>query len=134
MIQSVKKLFKATVPALAEYVGRRVYIQERGMLDGRMTVISGEWVDIEHICGNRFKQNFYEINGTHLISMLRFHAQMNGDTSITEEQFQAFDEMEMAAEKVRDPKPKQEPASLCLSQPNDPSPPSDSLPSQPEVH
>jgi hypothetical protein len=53
------------------------------------------------------RPQFYEINEDKLISMLRFHAQMTGATDITEEQFLAFEEMEMDAEKNPEPpKPK----------------------------
>lgn len=82
-----KKLFKAKVPTLESYIGRTVKIE-------------GKPVKIESICGNRFKQTFYEINGTHLIGMLRFHAQMTGAKDITEEQFRAFEEMDLEAEKL----------------------------------
>lgn len=84
-----KKLFKASVPNIQKYVGKTIKID-------------GQKVKIKTICGNRFKQNFYEINGEHLMSMLRFHAQMEGDNSITEDQFLAFEAMEMSAEKIKD--------------------------------
>lgn len=100
-----KKLFKAKVPDIERYIGCRVTIPTFGVLDGKRELISQETVTIQHICGNRFKQQFYEINGTHLISMLRFHAQMEKAYDITEEQFQQFEEMEVAAEKLaEDPK------------------------------
>lgn len=88
-MSKLKKLFKATTPDLAKYLGKTV-------------LIDGKSVKIEHICGNKFKQQFYEINGEHLIGMLRFHAQMMGDKSITEEQFKAFEEMDLHAEKMPD--------------------------------
>lgn len=90
--------FKAVVPELKDYIGKKVQIQ--GIK---------EPVVIEHICGNvgmtlgrgaeNIRPQYYEINGTHLISMLRFHAQMTGATDITEEQFQAFEAMEFHAER-----------------------------------
>lgn len=55
-------------------------------------------IKIIKIVGNLFKPQFYEINDKHLIGMLRFHAQMVGDTSITEDQFKAFEEMELNVE------------------------------------
>lgn len=82
-----KKLFKASVPELKKYVGKTVNIDNKPIL-------------IESIVGNVFKKTFYEINGQHLIGMLRFHAQMEGDKSITEEQFQAFENMELESEKL----------------------------------
>ncbi len=82
-----KKLFKARTPDLSQYKGRTVFIE-------------GKPVVIDTIVGNRFKPTFYEINGTHLLGMLRLHAQMCGDKSITEEQFKAFEQMEVEAEKL----------------------------------
>lgn len=82
-----KKLFKAKVPTLENFIGRTVMIE-------------GKPIVIQSIVGNRFKQTFYEINGEHLIGMLRFHAQMTGAKDITEEQFKAFEEMDIEAEKL----------------------------------
>jgi hypothetical protein len=92
-----KKLFKAEVPELEDYIGRTV-------------VIDGQKIKIESIVGNigmvlgrapkDQRPQFYEINGSHRISMLRFHAQMTGATDITEEQFKQFEEMEFWSEKV----------------------------------
>jgi hypothetical protein len=82
-----KKLFKAKIPDLKEYVGKQVWI------DGKL-------VTIEKIVGNLTHVAFYEINGEHLMNMLRFHAQMCGDTSITEEQFKEFEKIEMEAVKM----------------------------------
>ncbi len=84
---SPKKLFKAKVPELKDYIGRTV-------------VIDGQKVKIEKIVGNITKPAFYEINGEHLLGMLRFHAQMTGAKDITEEQFKAFEEMDMEVEKM----------------------------------
>lgn len=86
---SPKLLFKTKAPPdLMKYIGKKV-------------VIDGKKVVIQKIVGNRFKPAFYEINDDHLIGMLRFHAQMLGDDSITEEQFLAFENMEMTAEKIK---------------------------------
>lgn len=96
MFDKIKKFkFKAKPPELSDYVGRTV-------------TIGGEPVVIETIVGNvgmslrgeKPKPQFYEINGHHLIGMLRFHAQMTGAKDITEEEFQAFEEMEFHAEKT----------------------------------
>jgi hypothetical protein len=87
---SLFKKFKyktATPPNLKEYVGRKVEI------DGKTVVI-------ESIVGNVWKPAFYEINGEHMIGMLRFHAQILGDKSITEEQFKAFEEIDYHVEKL----------------------------------
>jgi hypothetical protein len=70
---------------------------------GRTVVIEGKKVLITKIVGNLTKPQFYEINGEHLIGMLRFHAQMLKDDSITEEQFKAFEDMELKAEKMTAP-------------------------------
>ena len=84
------------VPAPTDYIGRTV-------------VIDGKDVVIETITGNlgrslgrgdKMSPMFYEINGEHLMNMLRFHAQMEGATDITEEQFIAFEQMEIEAEKL----------------------------------
>lgn len=84
-----KFLFKTgKLPNLKEYVGAVVTIPGDPPIE----------VKINRIVGNVFKPQFYEINDKHLIGMLRFHAQMVKDTSITEEQFVAFEEMEMEAE------------------------------------
>lgn len=79
--------FKTQVPNTQAYIGRTVQIE-------------GKPVVIKTIVGNIQKPAFYEINGEHLIGMLRFHAQMEGDKSITEAQFQQFENMEMTAERV----------------------------------
>lgn len=78
----------ATAPNLKSYVGKTVEI------DGKPVVI-------DTIVGNVWKPQFLEINGTHLIGMLRFFAQMNGAMDITEEQFKAFEEMDLHAEKAQ---------------------------------
>jgi hypothetical protein len=90
MSSKLQPLFKAEVPDLKKYYGRTI-------------LIDGKKVRIESIVGNHFKRQFYEINGEHLISMLRFHAQVMGDKSITEQQFLDFENMEMDSEKLPDP-------------------------------
>lgn len=77
-------------PDLKKFLGKTIHIPQVGQ------------VTIKSIAGNRRKPAFYEINGEHLIGMLRFHAQMLGDKSITEEQFLAFESMEMESEKLPD--------------------------------
>jgi hypothetical protein len=76
-----KFLFTAKEPNLSAYIGQSV-------------IIDGKKVKIQKICGNKHKPQFYEVNGNKLIGMLRFHAQMLKDDSITEEQFKAFEEIE----------------------------------------
>lgn len=96
-----KKLFKTQVPDLDKFIGREVKIP------GQILPIV-----IEHICGNvglsvgreKPRPQFYEINGKYLIGMLRFHAQMEGDTSITEQEFEDFENMEFESEKLPTPK------------------------------
>lgn len=82
----------AAPPDLMKYVGQEV-------------LIDGAPVKIETIVGNAFKPAFYEINGEHLIGMLRFHAQMCGDKSITEEQFKDFEDIIFEVETVDHNKP-----------------------------
>jgi hypothetical protein len=78
----------ATPPNLKQYIGRKVEIDGQSIL-------------IETIVGNVWKPAFYEINGEHLIGILRFHAQMLGDKSITEEQFKAFEGIDFYVEKIK---------------------------------
>lgn len=73
-------------------------------------------VKIDHICGNLTKPHFYEINGKYLVNMLRFHAEMLGDKSITEDQFLAFEEMELEAEPIKKDQPKQKPKDVVSEQ------------------
>jgi hypothetical protein len=94
-IKNAKLLFKAKEPELAKYIGKKVSID-------------GKKIEIKKIVGNRFNHTFYEINDEHLIGMLRFHAQMLGDKSITEEQFRAFEQMDIRAEKKDAPKTEKE--------------------------
>lgn len=95
-----KKLFKAQIPELEDYIGRKVII------DGKPIVIETMVGNIGLTLGRKPKDQrpqYYEINGKHRISMLRFHAQMEGATDITEEQFKQFEEMEFWSEKAEDP-------------------------------
>lgn len=96
----MQKLFKASVPDLEKFKGRKVriptFIKDE---KGQNVLLCEETIEIKHICGNRFKHNYYEINGNFLISMLRFHAQMERAKDITEEQFQAFEAMEVYSRK-----------------------------------
>jgi len=90
-----KKLFKYEIPELQEYVGRDV-------------IIDGKTIRIEQIVGNvgltlgrapkDQRPQYLEINGKYNISMLRFFAQMEGATDITEDQFKQFEETEFWAE------------------------------------
>jgi hypothetical protein len=68
---------------------------------GKTVIIDGNPILIKRIVGNITTPAFYEINGEHLIGMLRFHAQMLGDRSITEEQFKAFEQMQYHVEKAQ---------------------------------
>jgi hypothetical protein len=67
---------------------------------GKTVTIEGKPIVIETIVGNIQTPAFFEINGEHLLGMLRFYAQINGDKSITEEQFKAFEEIQYHVEKV----------------------------------
>ena len=87
-------LFKTDkAPDLRQYIGRKVHIP--GV---------EEPVTIKTIVGNIITPTYYEINGEHLIGMLRFHAQMLGDKSITEEEFKQFEEMVLEAERMPEKK------------------------------
>ena len=86
-------LFKADKPKDKDY---KKYV-------GKTVIIDGKKIVIERIVGNKFKPAFYEINGKYNIGMLRFHAQMLGDTSITEQEFLDFEAIQMEAESL--PKP-----------------------------
>lgn len=101
----VKLLFTAKKPpeTLKKYVGRRVTIPGHYSKENEDRWIMPFKVKIESVVGNRFKPQFYEINGKYLVGMLRFHAEMLNDKSITEEQFKAFEEMEIEA--VKNPPP-----------------------------
>jgi hypothetical protein len=86
----------ATPPNLKQYIGRNV-------------VIDGKTIVIETIVGNVWKPAFYEINSDHLIGMLRFHAQMLNDKSITEQEFKDFEDIDYHIEKINKlEKPKKE--------------------------
>ncbi len=95
----MKRLFKFEIPDLKKYIGRTVEID-------------GKSIKIEKICGNigmtlgrapkDQRPQYYEINGKHNISMLRFHAQMTGAKDITEDQFKKFEGTEFWSEKMSD--------------------------------
>lgn len=87
----LKKLFKAQVPELNQFIGRTI-------------IIEGKPVTIHSVVGNATKRTFYEINGKHLMGMLRFHAMMEGDDSITEQEFRDFENMIVDAEKLPEKK------------------------------
>ncbi len=94
-----KPLFKFKKPDPKEYkkyIGKTVLIPQDG--EEPISVV------VETIVGNRFQPAFYEINGNYRIGMLRFHAQMNKDTSITEEEFKAFEEIQFEVEALPDKK------------------------------
>ena len=93
-MKSLLKRFKyktATPPDLRAYLGKTV-------------VIEGKPIVIEHLVGNMVTPKFLEVNGEHLIGMLRFFAQMTGAKDITEDQFLAFEEMDLHIEKMEEPK------------------------------
>jgi hypothetical protein len=84
----MKLLFKTKAPPdLKQYLGKKIRID-------------GKKIKITSIVGNITKPAFYEINGEHLIGMLRFHAQMLGDKTITEEQFLEFEKIQYHVEKM----------------------------------
>ncbi len=85
--QTSKYLFKAEQPELNDYLNRYVFIDD-------------EKIQIKHITGNIWFPKYLEINGRYRISMLRFFKQMNNDKSITEEQLQAFEDMDVSARKL----------------------------------
>lgn len=96
-----KFLFKTDkAPDLKTFIGKTVLIPEFADLDGKRVKYAEEKVVIERIVGHRFKHAFYEINGKYRIGMLRFHAQMLKDRSITEEQFQQFEEIQGEVERM----------------------------------
>lgn len=91
--------FRAKLPDLAKYIGKTVKI------DGKDVVIDTLQGNLGKTLGRSVKDirpQYYEINGQYLISMLRFHAQMEGAHDITEEQFKQFEEIEFFSEKVGD--------------------------------
>jgi hypothetical protein len=65
---------------------------------GKTVMIDGKPVVIQTITGNRFKPAFFEINGSHLIGMLRFYAQMTGAKDLTEKDFEDFEAIEFHVE------------------------------------
>lgn len=60
----------------------------------------GTEVKVETIVGNRWTPNFFEVNGKHLIGMLRAYKQLYKDSSITEDQLTEFEKIEHYVEKV----------------------------------
>lgn len=68
---------------------------------GRTVIIDGKPVMIETIVGNKEKPTFFDINGGLSIGVLRFFCQMNGDRSISEEQFKKHEEMECWVEEKK---------------------------------
>jgi|SRR6478672_11661113 len=96
---------KALVPDLKLYIGRAVNIPGEPNPIIIETIQGNLGLSLGH--GERAKPTFYEINGKYLIGMLRFHAQMLGDHSITEEQFRDFENMDVEAHK-NDPKVEKE--------------------------
>ena len=98
-----KKLFKTQGYDLNSYIGRMV------LIPGQSEPIQIETIvpNIGKTIGHKIPEpHYFEINGDHLISMLRFFAQMNGAKDITEDQFKAFEETLFEAEKLPDPQPK----------------------------
>lgn len=94
---------KTTPPDLHTFIGRYVLIpgQDKPIMIAKLVGNVGKTLGTDNP-----KPQYYEINDEYLISMLRFHAQMNGDKSITEDQFKAFEEMEFSAEKNPQEPPK----------------------------
>ncbi len=77
-------LFKAEVPKPEDYIGHHVKIGDRV-------------IECERIVGNLIHPTKYEITckgKQYLISMLDFHAQMNGET-VSQAEIDAFDETTM---------------------------------------
>lgn len=81
-----KLLFKTQPSYLEDYIGRTVVIDK---------VIH----KIETIKPRFQNPKYFNINGNNPISALRFFAQMNGDKSITEDQFRKFEAMDVDAVK-----------------------------------
>ena len=88
---------KAVVPDLKLYIGRIVIIPGEPRPIMIETIVGNMGLSLGH--GERARPMFYEINGKYLINMLRFHAQMCGDHSITEQQFRDFENMDVSAQK-----------------------------------
>jgi hypothetical protein len=95
---SVLNLFKKPKPELLFSATTPKKKWEKEFI-GKTVVIDGKKHEIRTIVGNRWKPQFYEINGKHCIGMLRFHAQMMGVKDISEEQFKQFEEMDMEADR-----------------------------------
>lgn len=100
VLNSVKKLFTAKVPDIERFRGRTLKIP--GVPEPvRIETVRG---CVGMTLGRKaedIRPQYYEINGKHLIGMLRFHAQMENDKSITEEQFKAFEDMEFYVEDAK---------------------------------
>lgn len=95
-----QKLFRARVPELEQFIGRKVNVKNKDGKQVRIrikTIVGNIGMTLGREVKDR-KPQYYEINGEYLLSMLRFHAQMEGATDITEEQFKEFEEMEVWAE------------------------------------
>jgi hypothetical protein len=86
-----KLLFKTAPSCPEDYIGRNV-------------VIDGVIHKIETIKPRFQNPKYFNINGNNPISLLRFFAQMNGDRSITEDQFLKFEAMDVDAVKNEDTK------------------------------
>lgn len=100
-----KKLFAAKTPKdgdILQHIGKTIVIPTFATLEGQKIKVSEERVKIETICMNKFQQQFFEINGTHLIGALRFFCQVGNVKDVTEDQMRAFEEMELSAERLPD--------------------------------
>jgi len=96
-----QKLFKYEIPDLEQYIGRTVEIKGQKMKI--KTIVGNIGMTLGREAKDRRPQ-YLEINGKYLISMLRFFAQMEGATDITEEQFREFEGIEFWSEKTDDEK------------------------------
>ena len=79
---------------LEKYIGREVKTMDGGL------------VTITKIIPSFVKPTRYEINGLYHIVMLDFYKQMNGDTSITQEQIDQFDAIEFEVKREAPKQPK----------------------------
>lgn len=68
----------------------------------RVKVMEGEMVTIETIQPSVVRPTRYEINGKYHIVMLDFFKQMNKDKSITQDQIDAFDNIEYEIKRPKD--------------------------------
>lgn len=99
--ETIKKIFKIKTgkskdqKALEKYIGRK------------LTTMEGNKVTITSILPSFVRPTRYEINGKFHVVMLDFYKQMEGDTSITQEQIDAFDAIEFEVKQTTpEPKPK----------------------------